>query len=165
MTQAVFVAKKILVPLYEDEDIIIGSTTGNETIADARGVFNYIHPDFKVRGTDVPSGVATEAAHAKVYKMQRNATLAQTFRSLGRIRALSWQQGQVIAFCREHRDKLRQEGFGTFFPFKVKGRTRSFVACVCVGGARLDVAVFNLNYKDAWKAQAHRRVVVPQLDA
>lgn len=164
MTQAVFVTKKILAPLYEGEDIIIGPTKGNETIANADDMFDYVQPDFKARGTDVPSGVSTETARAKVYEMRdRNATFAQMFGSLGRIRTRSWQQGQVIAFCRDNRDKLRQEGFGTFFPFKVKDRIRPFVACVCVGGERLEVAVFKLNYKDIWKAQAHRRVVVPQL--
>ena len=159
-------AEHILVPLYEGENILIDPTTGDETIANAGDVFTgYFDPDFEHWGTNKPSGVATDATPAKVYEMHRNATFADMFASLGDIDDLCWQQGQIINFCRKHPDKLRQDGFGTFLPFKVEGVSSPFVSRVRVLGGGLGVDVGRLGLGIVWGAGYRGRVVVPQLDA
>ncbi len=154
-------AQEILVCILKDEKIKVGATTGEETIAAASDVFDWIDPDFENWGTNVPSGKATEAASVKVYEMHRDATFEQMFGSLGDIEALCLEQGQVVNFCRENRGKLRLDGWATFVPFKVEGCNEPFVARVCVGGGGLKLFVDRLGSDNVWSAAYRHRVVVP----
>jgi len=84
-------------------------------------------PDFESCGTNQSSG-PTKAQQVAVHEMQQDARFAEMFVSLGDLDALCLTQSQIIRFCRDHRDKLRQSGYATFFLFKTntdKGRSTS----------------------------------------
>ena len=155
---------EILHRLYSGKKILIGATTGDETIANAGNLFKgFLDPNFEKFGTNKPSGVAKEESPAKIYEQQQNATFCQMFGSLGNINDLCLEQGQIIAFCRKHRDKLRQKNWSTFFLFKNKGET--FVVLVCLGDGNLEARIRRFFDDDYfWLAWGRRRLVVPQLD-
>ena len=160
------VSSQFLRRLYSGKEIIVGATTGEETIANTSDVFTgFLDLDFKNRGTNKPSGVATELSLAEIYESSENVTFNRMFSSLGReINTLCWEQGQIINFCREHRDKLQQDGYGTFFLFKVKGIDRPFVASVGLDSAKLKAFVYRFDYDYVWGAECCHRLVVPQLE-
>lgn len=149
-----------LARLYTDEKILIGPTKGTVTIAGSGNTFpRYLDSDFKNWKTD-KSGNDTSETEALVFEMHsRDGTFKQIFESLGTYDF--WQQGQIVEFCRAHCDKLRQEGYGTFFPFKVE--EEEFVAYVFVAGGQLEARVRQFAYPDVWRAGRRHRVVVPQL--
>jgi len=149
-------AKKAIVylrRLYEAEKIEIGATDGTETFV-SPGLFTG-----GVYGVDL-SGVAgkpTPATKATVWEMILDGIFAQLFGSLGEARR-RWTQAQVVEFCRLHRDKLRTEGYATFF--ELEG---GFVASVYVDDdGRLEVDVCHFSDDDVWYAEYRHRIVVPQ---
>ncbi len=152
---------KILRRLYGDEVIMVGATDGTETIADAGDVFTgWLDPDFKEWGIDKSSGVATKAAPVEVRELNKNATFGEVFGSLGKIKDLCLTQGQIIDFCREHRDKLRQGGYCTFFLLVVEDVP--FVADAYVDSDELKVCTYRFENDGVWDAGDRHRVVVPQ---
>lgn len=139
----------------------IAATSGYETIARATDIFTgYLDPDFVRWNTD-ERGVATGPAKADVYEMDRkDATFREMFTSLGDPESLVLSQGQIIDFCKRHRDLLRQDGYATFFLFKAHGEL--FVAGVDVGGGKLLAYVRRFGLGSRWCADYRPRVVVPQ---
>jgi len=156
---------KILSRLYSGETVLVGATDSTETIANSGKIFNgFLDKNFKKWGTNKPSGRSTEPTPARVYELQQNATFQDMFYSLGRdIDELCWEQGQIINFCREHRDKLHPKGWGNLFLFKVKGEENPLVAHVLSGASGLRVDVSQFGDIDVWVAESRLRVVVPQL--
>lgn len=157
----------ILAPLDLGETVI-GETDGTATIAQAADVFTgYLDSDFKNWKTDKPSS-PTAAQALSVYEMRKDATFKQMYDSLGADRdALCLTQAQIIEFCKKHRDKLRQDGYATFFLFKIdrpegKG-PEYFVACVDVDERGLGAVVYRFDGPGVWGAGGRRRVVLPQL--
>ncbi|MFH0845811.1 MAG: hypothetical protein V1851_00185 [Patescibacteria group bacterium] len=151
---------KFLARLYLDEEIWISETTGEKTIAQSSDVFKgWIDSDFINWGTD-KQGKSTERTKVEVYEMRRDATFEQMFTSLGDIDKLCFEQEQIINFCLEHPDKLRKDGYATFFLFKV--HDRPFVAIVFLGSGGLEVRVYRFDYDYVWGAEIRPRVVVPQ---
>ncbi len=71
-------------------------------------------------------------------------------------------QDQIIEFCTNHPSWLRQDGYGTFFLFKVKDEF--FVCSVHVRDGGLCVGVDRLADGCVWDADGAHRVVVPQLN-
>ena len=154
-------SRTILVPLYVGEEIMVAETDGSETMAGAKKVFTgYLDGDFKNWKTNQPSS-ATKAQPVMVYEMREDARFAEMFGSLGDLDKLIMTQSQIIKFCVDHRDKLRQEGYGTFFLFKVG--EEFFVAHVHVAGRKLFAFVFRFDSSFVWFADSRPRVVVPQL--
>jgi len=151
--------------LYADEEIMIGATTGEETIADASDLFpGFLDSDFKNWETNKPSGVTTKPVLATVFEMyQKNGTFRQIFGSLGNIDDLCWEQGQILNFVREHSNKLHPKGWATFLPFKVKGVEESFVVCVRRDADELRADVRRFGRDNVWAVENRSRVVVPQL--
>ena len=153
--------------LYADEEIMIGATTGEETIADASDLFpGFLDSDFKNWETNKPSGVTTKPVLATVFEMyQKNGTFRQIFGSLGNIDDLCWEQGQILNFVREHSDKLHPKNWATFLPFKVKEIEEPFVAFVIRDAGELKAVVYRFGDVYVWDAWRCRRVVVPQLES
>jgi hypothetical protein len=145
------------------ETINLAPTKGKATLAKAKKVFTgYLDSDFKNWDTDV-SGIDTAETKVDVHEMSRDGNYKTLFGSLGDPRKLCLTQGQIEKFCHSHRDSLRQEGYGTFFLFEVKGEL--FVALVSVGGGELEAVVDRFDYDVVWGAGRRHRLVVKQQTA
>lgn len=143
------------------KDINIPALKGSKTIARADDVFtNYIDSDFENYGTD-KKGAKTEAAPLAVLEIEKDGTFKEIFESFGNPEELVLSQEQIIKFCEEHKDKLQQGGYSTFFLFKTN--EEFFVARVLVGRDDLRVYVHRFSFDDVWGAEGRRCVVVPQL--
>lgn len=159
----------ILHRLYENETVKIAPTTGVETLAEAKNFFTgFLDSSFKNWGTDVPSSPTTEQV-VEVHEMVQDGNFKTIFGSTSRpLDTLLLTQGQIKVFCRDHRDKLRTDGYGTFFAFKVGEEilpdlSNIFVANVYVVGRDLDAFVFRFSYEYVWYGDYRHRVVIPQL--
>jgi len=141
------------------ETSTLAPTKGDVTLAEANNVFSWLDGDFKNWGTDVPSE-DTVKAEVDVYEMECDRNYGTLFGLLGDPRKLCLTQGQIVEFCRSHRDSLRQEGYGTFFLFKVKDVL--FVANVSVVGGRLEANVYRFDDDAVWHAGSRHRLVVQQ---
>jgi hypothetical protein len=159
------IKKQILRRLYENEEILVGATNGEETIANSSDLFSgYLDPDFKKWGTNKSSRVSTEIVPAEIYELHKNATFQQMFDFPDRdTNSLCWEQGQIINFCRDHLDKLHPKGFANLFLFKVEGHEGPLVADVRSDAGGLEVIVSRFGRGSVWYAEGRDRVVVPQL--
>jgi hypothetical protein len=153
--------KVYLERLYETGSIVIPSIDGTDIPSMSKDVFDgWIDPDFVNWGIDLSSG-PTEAQSVEVYELVLDGNFKTILESLGRpLDKLFFTFSQVKAFCRDHKDKLRTQGYTTFFPFKV-GKAR-FVAHVFVDSSGLNVYVFRFSYVVVWYAVGRHRIVLPQ---
>lgn len=132
-----------------------------DTIARAADVFTgFIDSDFTAWGTDVKSP-KTEETELAVLEIDKNGTFRDIFDSMSKdMDSMCLTQAQIIAFVKEHKDKLRTDGYGTFFLFKVNGEV--FVARVDLdSGGGPDAYVGRFSHDGVWGAGYRRRVVVP----
>lgn len=151
-----------------DESVVIDPTDGKEVLANADDLFDYIDSDFRNWRADEP-GQPTGETPVEIYEMIGDATFTQMFGSLGAdrripasMRKLCLTQAQIKGFVKKHRNWLRADGYGTFFPFVSYGQF--FVARVDVSsGGGLRVCVLRLGHSGVWRAAGRHRVVVPQL--
>ncbi|MFZ2523564.1 MAG: hypothetical protein WAW92_04235 [Minisyncoccia bacterium] len=164
--------KSVLHRLYEGEVISIRRLAGAGTIAHADRVFSgHIDSDFVAWGTDELDETTTPKQIVEIHEMVQNGNFQTIFESVGRpIAELVLTQKQVIAFCEDHRDKLRTEGFGTFFIFKVGPNvlpdlSNLFVARVIVVVRDLYVYVDRFSRSFVWLGRYRHRFVVPQQTA
>lgn len=150
----------ILRLISSEEHLTINAVDGKSTIARAKDVFKSgIDNDFKDWNTDTKS-IATEKTAVNVYEMISDATFPQMFNSLSPdLDKLCLTQSQIINFCTKHPGWLRQDGYATFFMFKVNGEY--FVVFVLVLGDGLYARVRRFEYVDIWRGSDHRHVVVP----
>ncbi|OGI21446.1 MAG: hypothetical protein A3J06_04770 [Candidatus Moranbacteria bacterium RIFCSPLOWO2_02_FULL_48_19] len=149
--------------LYVGEEIIIGPTDGTRTIAQAKDVFTGgIDSNFANLSLDVTAQPTGEIAVA-VNENISNGEFSQIFGSVGYPQTRpGFTQHQIIEFCVKHKDRLRQGGYGTFFPFQVNGKF--YVAYVAVGTAgRLYVRVDQFSNDSVWNAKYQHRFVIPKL--
>ncbi|MBI3888266.1 hypothetical protein HY311_00525 [Candidatus Nomurabacteria bacterium] len=148
--------------LFADRTIELAETDGKETLAEANDVFNAGIYGAAKRGVCK----ATKKTVLAVYYMIKDGTYAQVFGGFGEnLKRLCWQESQIVAFCRDPRNReyLRAEGYGTFFLFEGENGG-FFVAGVSVcGDGRLDLGVDPLEFSNVWGARCAHRVVVPQL--
>lgn len=156
-------AEKMVILRCISEELVIDATDGGEVIPGDKETFpGGIDSDFQNWGADEAGG-PTPATKVKVHEMVADATFKQMFDSVTKkTDKLCLTQGQIKKFCQQHRDKLRKEGYATFFVFKSKGKF--FVADVYFGGiGRLEVDVDQFEFDRVWSAEHRRRVVIPQL--
>ncbi len=140
------------------QSVTLAATSGTATITQSGDVFGYIDPDFAGWGTDQP-GVDTPEAPVDVYEQTKNGNFPQLFMSLpDDLRSLCLTQGQIVEFCREHREQLRQDGYATLFLFEAGGEL--FVAIVNVFDGQLRVLVLRFECDGVWNADRRHRVVV-----
>ena len=92
------------------EGVPIAPSSGTETFRSS-GVFPGGAYGVKM---PAPSGRPTGPTLATVHKQKTDGRFLQIFGELGEER-LCWQESQVVAFCRDHPEKLRTGGYGTFF--------------------------------------------------
>lgn len=123
-------------------------------IAKANKVFKeFIESDFekyKEKDAKVKSRKFT------VIEMTEDATFRGLFKESDAI-----SQGEIVAFCKDFKGELRQDGYATFFLFK--HRDGLFVAYVAVvAGGHLYVDVYQFSYGAVWNAGYRHRFVIPQ---
>jgi hypothetical protein len=142
--------------------IALAATDGTETLAKANDVFYYIDGDFQNWGTNV-AGESTSSTFVQVHEMVKDGTFTQIYGGFGEnFDKLCLSQAQIKAFCRDHRNWLRTDGYATFFLFKVG--TELFVARVLFGGlGRLSARVLRFSLGSVWLAECRLRFVLPQL--
>ncbi len=146
------------------ETLMLDALDGKETLATAKETFpSGIDGDFKNWGTNKP-GIATKEQAVDVHELVKDGTFAQMFGSLGTdLDKLCLTQAQIKNFCKKHPQWLRQNGYATFFLFKVEDQF--FVANVNVDSGGLRVDVFRFGSDRVWNTENSHRVVVPQLTA
>jgi len=150
--------------LYVGEEITLDPADGSRTIAQASDVFDgYIDPNFTNWNLDAPAQ-PTEPMNVRVGEMIADGTFGKIYGSLGHsYDRLCHTQHQVVNFCAKHKDKLRQDGYGTFFLFK-RG-DEFFVAVVRVSSdGPLNAGVRRFSLGHVWNAGCRRRFVLPQLE-
>ena len=149
--------------IFADEVITLDATDGTKTITQAKSIFTgYLDADFAKWQLDVPA-VPTSATPVHVMEMTKDGTFQELFGSLGQpLEALCLTQHQIINFVVKHRAWLREDGYGTFFLFKVGDKF--FVANVCVSSVgRLEAYVYRLSDGYVWSVVCRHRLVFPQL--
>ena len=153
----------ILHLLSKPDEIILPETDGKRTLAEASDVFTrYLDPNFRELNTGI-TGERSGKLPVSIYEMRQDANFQEMFTSLsGDLDKLVLPQDKIIAFCENHRDQLRADGYATFFLFKVK--EKFFVAYVRLGGrGGLWAFVFRFGGDGVWGGGGRRRLVVPQL--
>ncbi|OIP55793.1 hypothetical protein COU24_00050 [Candidatus Kuenenbacteria bacterium CG10_big_fil_rev_8_21_14_0_10_39_14] len=151
------------------ERLILDACDGKRTIVTAKKFFatGLLDPNFRKWGTNKTSKPTPET-DVLVYEMERNATFAQIFSSLGDdINQLCFTQHQIINFIEKHSSWLRIKGDGIFFLFKVGDDF--FIADVYLGGrGGLYLYGYLHHFEDdmvriayVWDVIDRRRVVVP----
>ncbi len=132
------------------------------TIASSKDIFSYIDSDFKSYDADEKL-TKTKKTEVAVLEMEEDMTFADMFGEVSKdTESLCLTQAQIIEFVKEHKDKLRTEGYATFFPFKFNGEV--FVAGVLFDdGGSLEVRVRRFSCDGVWSAEYRLRFVVPQL--
>lgn len=122
-------------------------------------LFAYIDSDFVNYGADIPNKENTSAISCEVKELTENMTFNQMFNAPN----TQWlNQGQILKFIENNKDKLTEHGYATFFLFK--SGNDFFVAGVDVSSDGLDVDVRRFEGDDVWDAERRHRVVVPQLE-
>jgi len=146
------------------EMLSLDALDGKETLAIAREVFSSgIDSDFEDWGTNKP-GIVTKEQVVDVYELVEDGTFAQMFGSLGTdLDKLCLTQSQIKNFCKKYPQWLRQNGYATFFLFKVEDQF--FVAGVRVRSDGLYVYVSRLLHVHVWSAEYSHCMVLPQLTA
>jgi hypothetical protein len=142
-------------------NLLLPANNGRQHIAAAPETFTSgIDSDFENWGFDKPS-TPTPAAHAAVWKMQKDGTFKTLFTSLSSdVKKLCLTQAQIVQFCTIHKQWLSNDGYGTFFLFEEGGSC--FVAYVWVLEGGLFVNAFRFEHDFVWVAQHEHRVVCLQ---
>ena len=157
--------------LSAGEEIIIGPTTGTETLATAHDVFNWIDGDFKNWGCD-KAEQPTVRTPAEVYELAENADYRTIFGSFGQNPdRLCFTTPQIKRFLSDHADKwLREDGVAYFlFLFKVKAEKKGEKDEFFGAGVNRNAdgyrgaGVYRFADGLVWGAEDRYRVVVPQL--
>lgn len=136
-------------------NIKIPATKGRKVIADADDMFSYIDSCFESYGAD-KAGDNTTATELAVLELDTDMTFTQMFPNPQK-QALT--QAQIIAFVKNHKDKLRTEGYATFFLFK-SGEEFFVAGVVFNDDGSLEVSVDRFERDGVWDASDRRRVVV-----
>lgn len=156
--------------LYVGETILFDATDGTRTIAQAEDVFQWgIDSDFKNWDLNRRS-IATPVIAVSVHEQIKDGIFKNIYGcNYPVLNKFCLTQHQIINFCVKHKDKLRQDGYGTFFLFKQDDdlpadENNLFVADVRVrSGGRLYAYVFHFSHGRGWAAECQRRFVIPQL--
>lgn len=163
--------------LFVGETILLNPTDGTRTITQAEEVFpRGIARDFVNWDIGVPAQ-PTGPMPVGVHEMVKDGTFRQIYASLDcPLHSLCLTQHQITDFCVKHRDKLRGDGYGTFFLLKKEGEpddqdgdennieANLFVAYVDLDSdGRLSADVRRFSYGHVWSAECRRRFALPQL--
>lgn len=146
------------------DNIKIGSTLGNRTIANATNLFYYIDKDFKNWDLDI-SEKSTKEETLSIYETEEDSTFEKMFSDVSKdIDSLVLTQEQILSYIENNKNSFGEP----YILFLFKVRKEFFVARVSVGdGGQLEVYVFlfSYDYVVVWRAERRFRIVVPQLNS
>ena len=141
------------------EQLVLGPTDGQETLAGATEAFRYIDSNFGHWNCDV-SGPPTTETLVQVYEMVRDCTFQEMFGSFGvAVDRLALTQAQIKQFAERYPNWLKKGGSGSFFLFRIGNEF--FVAAVYFfSDGRLGVRLRRLILERVFRAQKRHRLVV-----
>ncbi len=145
--------------------LTLKATSGQETIAQSKGIFDWIDPDFVNYGCDV-AGEAKPEMSVEVHEMMIDGDFQKIFGSFdAELDKLALTQEQIIGFVADHSAWLCTDGRSTFFLFKAKieGEENFFVAFMGLYDEDFSVYVYRLSNGYNWSGDQHHRVVVSKL--
>ncbi|MBP6883936.1 MAG: hypothetical protein KBC06_01745 [Candidatus Pacebacteria bacterium] len=145
-------SKVYLHQLFDGELISVPVVLGTETRKDLVKIFNGgVYGDAGA----IHASVAEPKSDAIIYEIVEDGKYADLFGSLGEERRRFTSLFQVALFCRDNSDKLRDNGWSTFFEME-----RDFVARVdSDGSGRLSMRVYPFSYANVWRAAFMSRLV------
>lgn len=138
-------------------DKIKQSPVKESLIKDAKDLFSWIDSDFENYGASEPQKI-TKKTELEVYELTENGTFKDIFKNPEQ-QCLT--QGQILDFVKNHKDKLRTDGYATFFLFK--SNNNFFVAFLRFGAGGLDARVHRFEGGHVWDAERRHRVVMPTM--
>lgn len=161
--------------MFEGQSFPIEASDGKRTISSDKNIV-WFSPDFKKFGLDQPSQ-STEKVNVIVHEIMSDGTFLDIFSRINQDPSkLVMTMSNILDFCEQHRDKLRQDGFGTFFLTEkrlnifqkicqklLNRKSGYFVASVHVHSDGLYVYVYRLEDGRVWAGESRHRVVSPQL--
>lgn len=143
-------------PLYTK--IKVPALKGKATIADSKIFTGWLDSDFQNWSTNKPDR-KTAKAELAVCEIDKPSTFSQIFTNP---EAMCLTQEQILYFVKNHKNKLREDGYATLFLFKTG--IEFFVAHVYFhSDGRLEVFVDRFSRDSVWRAGDRHRVVVPKL--
>ena len=152
-----------LTELYREEEIFVDECGGTKEsgLYYAGDLFKgYLSTNLKDWNL-INSQKKTEKTEVKVFEMHKNGDYRTIFGSFNKdLEALCMTQAQIKNFCEKNKNKLRTNGYATFFLFNEGNEF--FVAFVYFyddGHLRLNVDKFS--YDSVWRASYRHRIVVP----
>ena len=152
-----------LIEIYHEEEIFIDGCGGDieSGLHCASNLFTgYLSSNLKDWNLINPQQ-KTEKAKVKIFEIRKDGNYMTLFKSFNiDLEKLCMTQSQIRIFCQNQKEKLRTDGYGTFFLFK-EGNV-FFVAYVYFGeGGRLRLNVRKFRYDCVWCASYRHRLVVP----
>ena len=138
--------------------IQLSKTSGKDLISKSSKVFkSYIDSDFTNWGLNKTQS-PTEEMNVDVLELAKDSTFKEMFTNPEK---QVMTQSQIISFCQNHVQDLRQGYYETFFLIKVNGKYFVVRVSVDSGGLRVRVGRFEDDY--VWLAGYLHHVVVPPL--
>ena len=151
----------VLLRWYAVDPLFLSARDGSRRISMQKDLFARIIDNcFTERGLN-KIGVATEKTEVSVYKMAKDATLADMFGSLNPdLHKLCLTQDQIIEFCEKHGNQLRRGSGRMLFLFKQDDFF--FVVDVYVQSDGLHVRVHRPDLDNTiWNHLSYYRLAVP----
>jgi hypothetical protein len=143
------------------KDIVLPKLKG-ALINEAKDTFkNWIDSDFK--NWNLNSKTSSKETKVSVYEITKDGTFEDIFSwfNYNSLDELVMTQGQIIEFCKNHKEELGQNWYNFFL---IKENGEYFVVLVSVYSDGLSVYVNRLEHDSVWHAGFRHRVFVPQLD-
>ena len=147
--------------ISKEVEIFIDYCDGTKTIANSSKIFDLcIDGDFLKEDFNKTSK-AKKRTQVNVFEVVKNSTLAQIFGSLYEncdLDKLCLTQHQVSVFCKDNKNWLRGDTYGTLF--LVKMEFNYYVLHVIMGSSRLAIHRYHLGDSDVkWQGACLHRVV------
>lgn len=161
--------------MFGNESFPIEASDGKRIISSSENIAR-IGSNFKKFGLDKPSQ-STKKINVVIHEVTVNGTFFEIFSGINQnLSKLVLTMAQIILFCEDHHDKLRQRGFGNFFltekklsifqkicKFLFNKKTEYFVVYINVHSNGLGAHVDRLEDGYVWSGGCGHRAVSPQL--
>jgi len=146
--------------LYADKKIIIANVDGSRLICEAKDIFkSWLASNFSDFGVNKLSK-KTSKTKIQVRELVKKANFAKIFKELnGDLSRLCLTQDQIIEFCVNNKEYLREEGKGTFVLFEINGMYE--VGTVAIFHDGLAIERNCLEYPYEWDPEYAYRIIVP----
>ncbi len=147
--------------IFETETFILDAVDNDQTIERAKRVFKgYLDWRF-VKGLNTDSALI-KPTNAGVHRVIKDGKFELYFNSFSRhLDSLCLLRARIIQFCDEHRNRLSNNGCGTFFLYK-DGEDYLVARVSFYPTEDLHLNVYNLAYAGDWGSFDRHSVVIAQ---